>query len=299
MTRIIKAEQSNAAPPDAATLHLKDFAQEARAIVLDARKEAARIATEARDAAEEIKRRTGEEGYCEGFARGQNDGYADGHRRAQDEGRQRLAADAGELVALAGRIVRELADAREELMHQARQEMLELALELAEKIVGRVAAADIQAALANLTKVLELAGGRGEVVVRVHPGQLEQLRRHCAELVEALSLPGVVRLVGDEKIEPGGVKLVTSGGGEIDATIRTQLRNVVDALVGAGTVEAEPRDSAGLPAGNAPPTPRSGEPASQPLGSTPPSGQYSPVPPGSVPSIVPQQPSITNRNGLV
>jgi hypothetical protein len=51
------------------------------------------------------------------------------------------------------------------------------------------------------------------------------------ELAESLNCAGKVRLVGDETISPGGAKLQTAGG-EIDATIETQLSNVVEALVG-------------------------------------------------------------------
>lgn len=233
MTRVIKAEQLNAeAPPRAVLLNLRDFLDEARTVVLDARKEAARILTDARADAQAARRQAAEQGYAEGFARGQNDGYSDGRGKAQDEGRERIAADSAALARLAATIVEELSAARADLMHRARCQMLDFAMELAEKIVGRVAVTDIAAARANLAKALELSCRSGQVVVCVNPAQLDQLREHFAELVEALHLRGVVRLVSDPQISPGGVKLLSQGGA-IDATIETQLANVVEALVGA------------------------------------------------------------------
>jgi len=233
MTRIIKAECMNeTASPRAVLLNLRDFAEEARAVVLDARKQAAKVLGDARAKADGVKRQSADQGYSEGFARGQNDGYADGRKQAQDEGRQKVAADFSGLLELGRRIVQELSAARAELMDQAARQMLEFAIELAEKIVGRVAATDIQAAKTNLAKAMALVGRNAEVVVKVNPRQLEQLREHCAELAEALHLRGVVRLAGDERISPGGVKILS--GGQIDATIETQLANVVEALVGQG-----------------------------------------------------------------
>ena len=99
------------------------------------------------------------------------------------------------------------------------------------QIVGRVAATDIEAAKSNLAKVLELSHGRASVTIRVNPQQLDRLKSHCADLAAAMNVPGEVALVADVGIAPGGAKLV-SPHGEIDATIRTQLDNVIESLFG-------------------------------------------------------------------
>jgi flagellar biosynthesis/type III secretory pathway protein FliH len=130
------------------------------------------------------------------------------------------------------------------MLQEARGEMLEFAIELARKIVGRVAECDPRAAQANLGKALELAVAGGGVTVLVSPAQLEMLQGHAAELVEVLRLRGRVNLRGDETVGRGGVRLL-SRQGEIDATIRTQLDNVVEALCGEPPVG--PRGGAGAP----------------------------------------------------
>ena len=62
------------------------------------------------------------------------------------------------------------------------------------------------------------------------------------QLVQVLSVSGDVRLVADEQIGKGGVKII-SGHGEVDATIATQLNDVVESLFGrsdlAGRYESE------------------------------------------------------------
>ena len=56
MTRVIKANASQSQQARAAVLDLADFAAEARTVVLDARKDAARIVAEARAKAEAAER---------------------------------------------------------------------------------------------------------------------------------------------------------------------------------------------------------------------------------------------------
>lgn len=238
MARIIKGDTPDAmAVSRAAALKLADFAAEARDIVLEARKDAARIAGEAQAKADEVLAEAERRGYEEGFRRGSADGQAQGEQAAQSH---RAPA---ELLELARRAVDELHRATEQLPRQ----VLAFAVEIAEKIVGEVAG-DIRSARANLVKVLELGGGYREVTIQVNPAQLAALREHCREVVEALSFRGTVHLAGDESVAPGGAKLV-SGQGEIDATIATQWNTVVKALLPerqdepAGQYQSEDREA--------------------------------------------------------
>jgi len=224
--RVIKAADGPTAVR-AAALNLNDLADQARQLVLEARKEAARIAAEARHAAEAVKAQALQQGYAEGLARGKEQGL----RQAQANADQSRRTESAQLAELAGKIVAELSAARDETLRRARRQMLEFAVELARKIVGQVALADISAARANLEKALKLANGGGEIVVQVNPGQLQELTQQWPELVSGMNLPGEMRLVADEQISPGGVKLL-SRSGEIDATIETQLANVAASLLG-------------------------------------------------------------------
>lgn len=271
MTRIIKAEQSDGEKEPATTvLRLADLAAEARSLVLDARKEAARIVADARAQAEEAERHAGEKGYAEGHARGQESGYAEGRRQALAEACERLAAESADLIPLARKAVEELARARARFAEEAGRQIVRLAARIAEKIVGRLAEADVEAARVNLAKALELAGRSGQWTVLVHPDQLASLRESLPELMDALGLSGEVRWTADKRIARGGVKVLT-GRGEIDATLETQLANVVEALLGTDPHDrptaAEPGSdsyvSEGPRAGSAEPiAPQAGAPRS-------------------------------------
>jgi len=217
---------------------LSDLAAEAQTVMLDARQQAARVLAEARSQADACCEAAAARGYAEGLARGSGDGYSDGLKKGLAEGRQKMAEQSAELIAQLGAIVRELAGARDEMLHTGRCELLDFALELAAKIVGHVAVRDIGAARQNLRKALELADRGRQLCVKVNPLQLEALVEHLPELTESLGNSGRVRLVGDATVSPGGAKVHTDGG-EIDATIETQLDNVVEALLGSRVSQAQ------------------------------------------------------------
>ncbi len=202
MARIIKADQ-DVDGTTTAVLRLTDFVAEARAVVLEARKEAARIVAEARGKAEQIEQAATQHGYQEGFARGRNDGYSDGQQAGSRQGLEVSAGAAAQALSCAQRVAEELGAARSELVEQARQELLDLALAIAERIVGTVATRDVAAAQANLVKVLEMAGYAKAITIKVNPDQLQALREHCHKAVEALAIKGRVELVADETHQPG------------------------------------------------------------------------------------------------
>lgn len=231
MARVIKHDQVETQGTKSALLNLRDIAAEARRVVLDARKEAARIVEQARVEADSVHKEASEAGYQEGLARGRHDGYEQGRQEALAEARRKLSEDSSSLLELAERVVRELEEARGVVLHQGREEALSFAVAIAERIVGRIATADMDAARQNLVKAMQRAGCTSEVSVRVNPRQLEALRTYCSELTNALGVRGGVEMVGDERISPGGVRVQTAGG-EIDATVEKQLENVVDALLG-------------------------------------------------------------------
>jgi len=235
MTRVIKADTDTASPSAtsrAAVLNLKDLAAEARQVVLDARKEAARIVADAHVKADTEKDLILERARAEGLARGRDDGYAEGRREGLEEARAEFATISAELTALTREALDQLHRSGEEFQEGRRARVLDFALELAELIVGRIAAVDISAAQANLVKVMELANRGDRVLIQVNPAQLEALNAYAAEWVRTVSDSPLVELVADEEIAPGGVKAV-NGQGEIDATISSQMANVVEALLGA------------------------------------------------------------------
>lgn len=236
---MIKASDIGRASSEAVPLNVCDVAERARSVVAEARRRAAAVLRASRTrasceaaSAETLLDAARRQGFEEGFAAGIS---SEAERVAS-----RADGEADEGASCSSALLREaavaLSSARTELAQQMQRQTLELAMLLTSKIVGQVAGQDISAARHNLAKALELAGG-GDVIVRVCPRQHRRLSEHCRELAETLGFGGV-RVMADESITPGGVKVLCRGG-EIDATIETQLANVAASLAGIGGLFTE------------------------------------------------------------
>ena len=240
MTRLLKKDSlPQEVSADSMAVHLQDLAAEARRVVLDARKESARIVAEARQQANRISQQAAEEGYAEGFARGQLEGMEQGRQAGREEILRQADNSQSDSRNELRAAIDSLRSARQEVADDAREQMIEFALQLASRIVGRVCVTDTAAAEANLAKALRRAGD-GELVVLASSYQSEELSRRCGDWLD----PAVrerITLQPSEEMTPGGVKVLCRQG-EIDATIETQIDNVVRSLLGRPMREAERAD---------------------------------------------------------
>ena len=182
---------------------------QARAAVLDARRQAAQIVAQARQEAQAVRHQAG--------------------LSPQPPAQATHGEDLKELTHLLGQIARELTTLRDQARQSIRREGARLGRHMAELIVGQVAQRDISVAQSNLERALRLVRREGPIRVLVNPRQLSQLRRDCPCVVGELGLTGLVQLVGCEDITPGGVR-VDSASGQIDATLEGQLAAVGQAV---------------------------------------------------------------------
>jgi len=174
----------------------------ADAIIRDAHEAAARMAAQAE-------------------AEGRERGYAAG----LEEGHAAMAAMSQALEEAVGGVLQ----TRAEYVELAEARAVELALQLAEKIVG--AALDVRPEL-----VLELVRGalrraveRDHLVIEVNPADLELVRAEADEVAARLGGVRQLEVVAEPRVAPGGCVVRTTEG-EIDARIETQLERAGEVL---------------------------------------------------------------------
>jgi flagellar assembly protein FliH len=150
---------------------------------------------------------------AEAAAHGQQQGYAAGLAAAEAQiapVREALAAVVDGVVA-----------AEERFLAAAELRSVELALALAEKIVG--AALDIQPELVVeiVTGALRRSIERDRLVVEVNPDDVELVRASVTETADRLGV-GRLEVVAERRVARGGCVVRTTEG-EIDARISEQL----------------------------------------------------------------------------
>lgn len=129
---------------------------------------------------------------------------------------------------------------RGQLMHEAEEDLLKLAVLIARKIMLREFACD-PGILAGLVRgALEIAADGGEVVVRLNPEEY-QIVVECREFRELLSEKRGVSLKADPAVGRAGC-LVETVRGNIDAGLDAQLDEIFRRLTEERSARREPGD---------------------------------------------------------
>jgi len=197
------------------------------------------------EAIEAIFEQAREEGYTlgyavgreEGFAAGKEEGLAAGEAAGLQAGQARidaeqaaLQAEAAKVAVLAGR----LEDRLGRLEHEVADELLALAVELARQVVrGELAARP--AALIRVVREALAQLPHQHAVVWLHPQDAALVRAQIGEMLQHAGH----RVHEDAALERGDC-LIEAGGSQLDATLATRWRRVLEQLGLDAVWAAEP-----------------------------------------------------------
>lgn len=109
-------------------------------------------------------------------------------------------------------------------LHDFQQQVLALALQLAEEIVGRELETCDDVVLGAVERALSMVPDRGDVVLRVHPHDLAVVLESAAEMGHRA---GDVQIVSDASVSRGGC-VASCGALQVDAQIETVVARLRD-----------------------------------------------------------------------
>ena len=227
---VIKRQQAAALLKEAIVLDLGDIAQQAARIEAAARAQARQIEQAARDRAAQMTANASAEGFAQGRVDGLAAGRVEGRRQGREEALQQVAAQLEQVQQSWIEAASQWDAYCRTVQREARQDVLELALRLAEKIVHRAVQCDDTIVLDQVRCALTHALGDHDVTVRIAPGERPVLEAAMPKLMEQWTRFEHVKLVDDEAVRPGGC-VVSFGQGQVDATLETQLRRAVELLL--------------------------------------------------------------------
>lgn len=155
---------------------------------------------------------------------------------AGDDARaERLAAVAegrAEGMGLAAAALARVAEVRDARLAEVDAAVVDVALEIARRLVGQELAARPEAVLDVARRALRASVGAGDVLLRVAPGDVAAVRDASPSLGDALER-GSLAVVEDPALERGEV-IVEAVGGRVDARIPAQLEAFRRALHAEG-----------------------------------------------------------------
>ncbi len=182
----------------------------AEQIISQAQADAAKLLEEARAQSEELKKIAEQQGYQQGIA------------LAEDE--------AEEIRRQARDVLAQAEQARKQTLDAMQQEIIDLAVEIAEKILTTQLTVDAEIVLQIAHETIRLVRDREHITMYVNPAELQIYIDHQSELKEALSAQAELAIIADERIKPGGC-LVDTDQGMVDATVDARWQEVLQAVL--------------------------------------------------------------------
>jgi len=214
-----------------------DVKAQAKQLIDDATTEAQRLVKEGKSEAERLTSGAAEEGY----KRGLEQGLTEGRERGQKEGFESTVAELTprlDATLNAWNEALERWDSERTCMFlEARRDVLELAMQLARKIVHRHVAIDPDIVADQLTSALSFVGKTSSLVVTINPKDRDVLDRTMQSILDALGRSEHMTLREDEAISPGGC-IVRTEGGRVDASIESQLDRLTESLLPSASAPA-------------------------------------------------------------
>ncbi len=237
---VIRHTESAAHLREAIVLDLGDLARQGEALKRQAQKKAEQILAEAQRTADALVAEAAEKGrkagYTEGFDQGLAEGRAQGDQRAyEEEAARREALEASWKQAL-----EEFITQRSGLLAETAQDVLRLAISIAQRITFRTLELDPSVVEDQVAEALRLMARRSGLRIVVNPADAAAVERILPVLGARLRGCEDAELVHDESVTRGGCMILGSRG-EVDARIDVQLARVVDTLLPPPQNPSEPR----------------------------------------------------------
>lgn len=204
---------------------LRETEQMVKELMETARQEAEKIINNANEKADNIIK--------EGKARLQqieDDAFQKGWQKGYEEGNEEAQQNHAGLLAEAREKLADAVMEREKILRKAEDEIAQLAVAVARKIIFREMFADPSIVGEIVEEAIRKVSDREEITVKVHPADLDFVLSRQDDLSRNIKGIRKLKILADNSISPGGCVIETPGG-TVDARIESQLAEIEQSLM--------------------------------------------------------------------
>ena len=180
--------------------------------------------------AEEIRRKAQADGHSEGYRNGLKQAETEIAQRSQQLADELVEQRLSTVLPAVSQLLDEIVTARSQCQAEWERELVDLSTGIAEKLIRRTFEATPEAMIGVVQEAVQLAVGKTSLELRLNHRDLEALVDRVRVAVRESALGIEVKLLGDDKVSPGGCIVMTEHG-EIDAQIETLLTRISDELL--------------------------------------------------------------------
>ena len=156
--------------------------------------------------------------YKEGYDKGHEDGFNTG----KDE--------VTRLVERTHKILESVMSRREEILSETEQQIVELVILMARKVVKVLSESQKSVVMANVLQALKKVKGRGSVTLRVNLADVKLTSEHVQDFIKQVENVQGITVLEDSTVEKGGC-IVETDFGAIDARIQSQLSELENKIL--------------------------------------------------------------------
>lgn len=227
---LIKSSRAEQAMRDVIVLDLGDLSRQADELKAQARAEAQRIIEQGKGQAHKVAQGAEEAGRQRGEKAGYEQGLAEGRKTGHAEALARTDEQLGQLQKAWSEALGAWEAQRRQMILDANQSLMELAVTLSRKIIHRVPQVDPQAVADQVAAAVDYVARPSRIAVRINPADRPVVEQALPGIVDqAIQVTGA-DIVDDPTIKPGGC-VITYGRGRIDATLDKQLDRMVQTML--------------------------------------------------------------------
>jgi flagellar assembly protein FliH len=197
----------------------------AAGIIRRARASAEEIMQQARLSAEQIKQDAYQDAYQGAFEQGKTAGYEAGYR----DGMAKAKEEASTLRAQALDILTQAEEIRKQTLAAMEQEIIDLAVEIAEKLLSAQLTLEPATVLQVAKEALHLVANRLDIIIYVSPLEFEVVESKKNELLSILPARAELRVIADQAVSPGGCRIETEHS-QVNATLETRREELFKVL---------------------------------------------------------------------
>jgi flagellar biosynthesis/type III secretory pathway protein FliH len=155
--------------------------------------------------------------------------YVEATRRGMEAGRAQYLKAVAESAGALRTAAEAMQKAREDFLTSLEPQVVRLAVAVARRILEREMQGDPDAIGRTVRKAITHLADRETMTLRLHPADLEGLRKEKVKLLDEFDGVREITLQADENVRPGGC-IVETDLLTVDARIESQLEQIMSAL---------------------------------------------------------------------
>ena len=200
---------------------------EAESIIAGAHETARQMEAEAKASFEADRKEAEEEGRLAGREAGFEEGKAEVDR----------------LILRTQTVLERAQNKRAEILEQTEQEIINLVLLIARKVVKVISESQRNVIVSNVVQALKKVKGRGNILIRVNMADLKLSTAHIKDFISMVEGVKSIQVAEDSSVDSGGC-IIETDFGEIDARIASQLAELEAKILEISPIKSKAKAAA-------------------------------------------------------